>query len=153
MSNSSQIRSLRDKTGISIAECKRALDDALGDENKAMEILKSRGIAFAAKKESRNLAAGFIGSYVHNNGKVAALVELLSETDFVANNPDFRRLADDLAMHAAASDFSSVAGLLAEPFVREPERTVHDLITAAVQKFGERINVGQATRLTVGKVS
>ena len=147
MISAKQIKSLRDRTGISITECKRALEVVKGDEDKAMDWLKAAGEQIAGKKASRTLGAGAVSAYVHSTGTLGALLELQSETDFVAKNKDFRLLADDLAMQVAAMGPQDVAELLAQPFVKNPNQTVADLIKGAIQKFGERIEIGAWHRL------
>lgn len=97
-----QIADLRSKTGIGMMDCKKALEEANGDENKAIEILKKKGIAKAAKRAEREANEGVIESYVHSNGKIGVLVEVLSETDFVAKNEEFKEFAHDIALHIAA---------------------------------------------------
>ena len=99
-----QIKELRDSTGISIMQCRKALEEAGGDREKALVILKKKGGDIAAKKSDRSLGASIISAYIHSNGKVGALVELSCETDFVAKNDDFKALAYDIAMHVAASN-------------------------------------------------
>ncbi len=147
MINTDQIKELRGETGISVAECKKALEEAGGDMDKARALLRERGAAVADKKAGRALGAGTVGSYLHSNGAMGALVVLHSETDFVGGNPEFRALAADLAMHAAAMMPGSREEFLAQPFVKDPGRTVDELVKAAVQKFGERIELGQFARL------
>ena len=99
---SAQLKELRDRTGISVMQCKRALEEAEGDMEKALIILQKKGGEAAAKKSDRALGAGSIGAYVHNTNEVAAFVHLASETDFVAKNEEFVKLARDIAMHVAA---------------------------------------------------
>ncbi len=101
---STQIKALRDQTGISVMQCKRALEEAEGDMDKAIIILKKKRSEAADKKSDREIAAGAIGSYVHNTNEVAAMVLLGCETDFVSKNAEFVALAKDIAMHVAASD-------------------------------------------------
>ncbi len=98
-----QIKALRDKTGISIMQCKSALEEAEGDVEKAVVILRKKGTAAVAKKSDRDLGAGVVQAYIHNTNQVGTLVMLSCETDFVSKNPDFIELARDIAMHAAAS--------------------------------------------------
>ena len=102
MISTEQIKDLRDRTGISVMQCKKALEDANGDEAKALEFLKKKGAEIADKKSERTLGAGVVRSYIHANGTVGAMVELNSETDFVAKNEAFSALAYDIAMHIAA---------------------------------------------------
>lgn len=141
-----QIKDLRDRTGISIAQCKKALEEASGDMDKAMEILKSQGAAIAEKKSSRTLAAGKISAYIHAGGNMGAMVEIHSETDFVAKNPEFTALADELAMHIAAMQPADIAELTDQPYVKDPSITVKDLVQTHVQKFGERIEIVRFVR-------
>lgn len=104
---SDQIKTLREKTGISVMQCKKALEEAEGDEAKAMIILKKKGAEQAAKKADREFGAGIVEAYIHSNGLVGSIVELASETDFVSNNAEFKTLAKDIAMQitATAPDF------------------------------------------------
>lgn len=99
-----QIKALRDKTGISVMQCKKALEEAGGDEEKALIMLRKKGAEIAAKKSDRTLGAGSIAAYIHANGTIGAMVELSSETDFVSNNAEFKALAYDIAMHVSATN-------------------------------------------------
>ncbi|MEJ2245241.1 MAG: translation elongation factor Ts, partial [Acidobacteriota bacterium] len=101
--SASLVKELREKTGVGFMECKSALQEAKGDMDSAVTILRKRGLASLAKKSGRETKDGIIGTYIHN-GKIGVLIELNCETDFVARNPDFQTLAKDLAMHVAASD-------------------------------------------------
>jgi elongation factor Ts len=101
---SAQIKELRDLTGISVMQCKKALEEAGGDSDKAKILLQKKGGEIAAKKSDRELGAGTIGSYVHSTHEVACLIHLACETDFVSKNPDFIALAKDIAMHVAAQN-------------------------------------------------
>ncbi len=100
---SDQIKALREKTGISVMQCKKALEEAEGDEAKAMIILKKKGAEQAAKKADREFGAGVVEAYIHSNGTVGAIIELASETDFVSNNAEFKTLAKDIAMQVTAT--------------------------------------------------
>ncbi len=100
----SAVKSLREKTGAGMMECKNALVEAAGSEERAIEILRERGLASARKKEGRVAAEGAVGSYIHMGGKVGVLVELNCETDFVARSPEFQQLVKDIAMHIAAAE-------------------------------------------------
>lgn len=103
MNTTDLIKELRDATGVSVMQCKKALEEAGGDKEKALVILKKKGAEAAAKKGDRTLAAGMIQAYIHSTGTVGVMVELGCETDFVAKNPDFKALAYDIAMHIAAA--------------------------------------------------
>lgn len=194
MVTSDQIKDLRDKTGISVMQCKKALEDAGGDMNKAIELLKKKSGEIAVKKSERTLGAGVVASYVHSSSKVGALVELNCETDFVAKNQEFKDLAYEIAMHVTASNPKYVkiedvtedvkqkaAGLfkdevdasgkpedikakmlegkisaylnervlLNQPFIKNPDETVGDLVKKAIQKFGEKIEVAKFNRIAV----
>lgn len=148
-----QIKKLREATGVSVMQCKEALEKADGDIDKARTLLKEQGNAIAAKKSGRDLGAGAVQAYVHATGTVGTLVELLCETDFVAKNDDFKALAYEIALQAAATDDDIVAGdrdtFLGQPYIKDPSQTVGDLITGAVQKFGERTELGRITKYTV----
>jgi elongation factor Ts len=98
-----QVKELRERTGAGMMECKKALEETNGDLEAAIDLLRARGAAKAAKRADRETKEGTIGSYVHSNGKIGVLVELQCETDFVARNDDFQQLARDLAMHIAAA--------------------------------------------------
>ena len=102
--NAANIKALRDKTGAGMMECKKALNEAGGNEERAIEILRERGLASAKKKEGRVAAEGVVGSYIHMGGKVGVLIEVNCETDFVARGEEFQQLVKDLAMHIAAAE-------------------------------------------------
>lgn len=146
---SEQVKELRDKTGVSVMECKKALIEADGDMQKALEILSTRAAAAVGKKADRALGAGAVATYVHNTGQVGAMVLLSSETDFVSKNEEFIALARDIAMHAAAMQPQTVEELLGQTFIKDPTKTVADLVSLATQKFGERIEV---TKLDISSV-
>lgn len=102
MANTEQIKQLRSQTGVSIAQCKKAIDEAKGDMDKALDFLKKKSKDIAVKKSERSLGSGAVHSYIHAGGSVGAIVEVACETDFVARNEDFQKLAYDIAMHIAA---------------------------------------------------
>jgi len=104
MITNEQIKNLRDQTGVSVMQCKKALEEAKGDAEKALLILRKKSGDVAAKKKDRSLGAGAVAAYVHSNAAIGALVELLSETDFVSNNEEFRLIAYDIAMHITAAN-------------------------------------------------
>lgn len=143
------VKELRDKTGVSMMECKKALEEAQGDVAKAMAILGTRAQASAAKKADRQLGAGTVGSYVHSNGQVGAMLVLSCETDFVSKNEEFASLARDLAMHVSAMMPQDKDELMSQPFVKNPEKTVAQLVSDATQKFGERTEITSFSRFSV----
>ena len=188
------IKMLRDETGVSIMQCKKALEEAGGDMEKARMILRKNSATQASKKSERTLGAGIVGSYVHMNRKMAAIVELFCETDFVAQNPEFIAAANDLAMHITAmapeftkssdideastekaraffqeevdktdkpadikekiiqgklNDFFAEKTLMNQPFVKNPDITIEQMINELIQKTGEKIEIGKFYRLSV----
>lgn len=143
------VKELRDKTGISMMECKKALEEAQGDVTKAIEILGARAAAAVAKKADRDLGAGTVAAYVHGGGQVGAMLVLSCETDFVSKNEEFVALARDLAMHVSAMQPQDKDELLSQPFVKNPDKTVAALISEATQKFGERTEVTAFNRFSV----
>lgn len=190
--SSADIKTLRDQTGISVMQCKKALEEAGGDMEKALIILKKKRSEAAEKKADRELGAGVVGVYAHNTGEVAAMVLLASETDFVAKNEEFGALAREIAMHVAAqnpkyvtredvteaemqkakevfaeevadkpadmqekilegklSSYFKEQVLLEQPFIKNSDTTISEMITGAVQKFGENITIVEVKRLSV----
>jgi elongation factor Ts len=186
------IRQLRARTGAGIMDVKEALVQADGDEEKAIKILREKGKIKAAKKADRSAVEGLIGVYLHTNKKVAGMVSVRCETDFVARNPVFQDLAKDIAMHIVASDpmavsanslpadivaqeqeivekevsalgkpenivqgiikgkmdaFRAERALLSQPFVKNPDITVGDLITQKISELGENIYVESFNRM------
>lgn len=137
------VKELRDKTGISMMECKKALEEAAGDTAKAMELLQARAAHVAAKKADRELGAGVVASYIHNTGQVGAMVLLVCETDFVSKNEEFMALARDIAMHISAMRNEDISALMDEQFIKDPSKTIKDLLSGASQKFGERVEVAR----------
>ncbi|HKP76768.1 MAG TPA: translation elongation factor Ts [Longimicrobiaceae bacterium] len=190
------VKELRDRTGAGMMECKGALAEAGGDMERAIDILRAKGAAKAAKRAERETKEGAIGSYIHMGGKIGVLVELGCETDFVARNDEFQKLVREVAMHIAAAspvavrreDFPAdllerergvyreqmkesgkpehiwdkiIAGkvekfyaeqaLLEQPFVKDPEITVGELITRASAKTGEKVEVRRFARFALGE--
>lgn len=189
------VKDLRQRTGAGMMDCKKALQETGGDMEAAIDLLRSKGAAKAAKRAEKAANEGVVASYVHHGGRIGVLVELNCETDFVANTDDFQRLARDVAMHVAAADpvavrpseveealvdreravyeeqaaaegkpehvrgrivegklakFFRERVLLEQAYVKDPDRTVGDLITAVSAKTGEKIEVGRFSRFQVG---
>ena len=163
MITTEQVKALRDSTGVSVMQCKRALEEAGGDIQKATVILMANSADIASKKGDRTLGAGVVSTYVHATGSVGTMIELLCETDFVAKNDEFKVLARDIAMHVSATDpkflKSDDAGadaepesvLLTQPFIKNPEVTITNLVQQATQKFGEKIELSRFVRYSVSK--
>src|SRR6202048_755086 len=144
------IKELREKTGAGIMECKRAVDDARGDLETAEQLIKERGLAMAEKKAGREAGQGLIDSYVHA-GRIGAMIELNCETDFVARTDDFRTLAREVAMQVAATNPSRISAqeesadgdvpLLDQPYIRDPSKTVQQLVNETIARVRENIVV------------
>jgi len=194
------IKALREKTGAGMMECKRALVEAEGAEERAIEILRERGLASAKKKEGRVAAEGVVGSYIHMGGKVGVLVEVNCETDFVARSEEFQQLVKDIAMHVAAAEpryvsrdevtpemlekerdiaraqakndprnaskpeqviekivegrlnkFYEEVVLLDQPFIKDPAKTVGELVTEKIAKTGEKVTIRRFARYKMGE--
>jgi len=143
MSDLSKVKDLRTRTGVSFSEVKKALDEADGDVARAMEVLKAHGVAVAAKKSSREVKEGVVDAYIHATKKLGALVEVLCETDFVARNVEFQKLAHELAMQVAATKPGTLEDLLSQPFIKDQDITVKDFINQYVAKLGENIQIGR----------
>ncbi len=144
------VQRLRDETGAGVMDCKRCLEEAGGDYEKAKKLLEQKGFERAAKTSEREATDGVVEAYVHSNGRRGALVELKSETDFVARNPEFRRLAKEIAMHVAAMEPASVDDLLAQAYIRDQSKTIKDLVTALAAKTGEHVKVGRFAHFKLG---
>ena len=194
------ISSLREKTGAGMMDCKRAITEANGNEERAVEILRERGLASAKKKEGRVAAEGVVGSYIHMGGKVGVLVEVNCETDFAARSVEFQQLVKDIAMHIAAAEPRHVSReeisgetldkereiaraqarndpknankpdqvidkivegrlnkfyeefvLLDQPFIKDPTKTVGELVTDKIAQTGETITVRRFARYKMGE--
>lgn len=149
MISADKIKELREKTNVSVMTCKKALEEAGGDMEKAMEFLRREGAKIADKKSERKLGAGIIDSYIHATKQVGVLVEARSETDFVAKNKDFCSFVHDVAMHIAALDPQSVEEMLGQQYVKNPSITVGDYIKEVIQKFGENIEIARFVRYSL----
>ncbi|HKO61992.1 MAG TPA: translation elongation factor Ts [Pyrinomonadaceae bacterium] len=194
------VKQLREKTGAGMMECKNALVEAEGNEERAIEILRKRGLASAKKREGRIAAEGIVGSYIHMGGKVGVLLEVNCETDFVARGEEFQQLVKDIAMHVAAAEpryvtrqdvvatdlekereiaraqakndpknatkpdqvidkivegrlnkYYEETVLMDQPFVKDPAKTVGELVTEKVAKTGEKITIRRFTRYKMGE--
>ena len=143
-----QIRKLKEQTGAPVIRAKKVLEEVAGDEKKAFAILQKEGFEKAEKRESRETGQGKIFSYVHHNGKVAAIVELFCETDFVARNELFETLGRDLAMQVASMGEKD---LPAQEFIKDPAKKVAGLIKAVIAKTGENVRIGRLYRIELGK--
>ena len=196
MITAEMVKELREKTGAGMMDCKKALEDAGGDMDKAIELLRERGLAKAAKKASRVAAEGIVESYIHGNGRIGVLVEINCETDFVARNEEFRQFAKDIAMQIAAANpkyvsreevppeviekekailrqqalnegkpenvvdrivegrletFFEEVCLLEQPWIKNPDMKIKDLLTEKIAKIGENIVIRRFARFERGE--
>jgi elongation factor Ts len=189
------VKDLRDKTQAGMMDCKKALEKTEGDMEKAIDLLRQKGLAVAAKRANRATSEGVISTYIHAGGKLGVMVELGCETDFVAKNDDFREFAKDIAMHIAAANpiaitreevsaavvarekdifvqqaiesgkpqaiaekmvtgkiekFLAEVALLEQKFVKNPDRSIQDLLNDLIGKMGENISIKKFARFQVG---
>lgn len=149
--SAADIKALRELTGAAIMDCKKALEEANGDMKKAEELVKARGLAKAEKKSDRETKEGYIASYVHANNRIAALVEIMCETDFVARNPEFQAMAKEVAMQVTAMNPANVEELLAQEYLRDGSVTIEQLVKQLSGKIGEKFVVNRFVRYSVGE--
>lgn len=160
-----QVKALRQKTGAGVMDCKKALAEAGGNFDKACSIITERGLAIAKKKSERVAEQGVIECYVHTGNHIGVMVEVNCETDFVARTPDFKELAHNIALqisamcpqYISADDIPAgtevdkqTACLLLQPYIKDPAKTIQDLITETVAKTGENIKVRRFVRYELG---
>ena len=144
-----QLKQLRELTGISISECKKALEEARGNLQEAKELLKKRGKEIAEKKQAREVGEGLVASYTHSTGKLGVLVDARCETDFVGRSPDFKNLCHELALQIASMNPQGVEELLGQPYVKDPSRKVQDIVNDTIAKLGENIVVKRFSRFEI----
>ena len=141
------VKELRERTGAGMMDCKKALTAVEGDMDKAIDFLREKGLAAAAKKAGRIAAEGVVGSFVSADGKIGAIVEVNCETDFVAKTDDFKNLVASLAKHVAKKNPASVEDMMAQSFSEDESKTVSDVINGAVAKIGEKITIRRFNRV------
>lgn len=144
------VKKLRDMTEMSIMDIKNALTESKGNFRKAREILKKRGAEISAKKGQRIAREGLVECYCHQ-GRIGTLVEVNSETDFVARNPEFKELAHELALQISAMNPQNVSDLLEQEYIRDASLRVHDLLQAKISKLGENIVIKRFIRFELGE--
>jgi len=147
----SDVKKLREETGARVLDCKKAMDEAQGDYEKAKEIVAAKDLARAEKKADRVTQEGYIASYVHNTGKVAAMVEVLCETDFVAKNETFQEMARNIAMHVVAMSPENVEELLEQDYVKDPSTKIETYVKSVSGKIGENMKVSRFVRYELGQ--
>ncbi len=143
------VKKIRNETGLGIMEIKAALEEASGDEKKAKEILKSKGLKKAETKTERETHQGRVATYTHSTGKIGVMVELLCETDFVAKHEDFVELTKDICLQIAAMDPKDVDELLKQEFIKDTSMTIEEKIKGLVVKFGENMKLNRFARFEI----
>ena len=146
MVTASQVKELREKTGAGMMDCKKVLTETNGDEEKAIELLRERGIAKAAKKSDRIAAEGLVETYISEDGKVGVVVEVNAETDFVARNEEFKNFVADVAKQVASENPANVEALLEEKSIVEPDKTVKEVLTNKIATIGENMSIRRFER-------
>jgi elongation factor Ts len=161
-----RVKELRELSGAGIMDCRNALLQTKGDKEKALEILKEQNLVRVEKKSTRAASQGLIETYVHTGGRIGAMVELNCETDFVARTAEFQELAHDLAMQIAAQEpicigkdqipedndtDPEIACLLLQPFIKDPQKTIQDLVTETAARVRENIRVSRFARFELGQ--
>jgi len=143
------VKKVRNETGLGIMEIKMALEEAEGDEKKAKEILKAKGLKKAETKTERETHQGRVATYTHNTGKIGVMVELLCETDFVAKHEDFVNLTKDICLQIAAMNPENVDELLKQEFIKDASSTIEEKIKGLVVKFGENMKLTRFARFEI----
>ena len=146
MITASQVKELREKTGAGMMDCKKVLTETNGDEERAIELLRERGIAKAAKKSDRIAAEGLVEAYISEDGKVGVVVEVNAETDFVAKNEEFRNFVADIAKQVAQENPADVEALLNQKSIVETDKTVKDVLTNKIATIGENMSIRRFVR-------
>ncbi len=146
MVTASQVKDLREKTGAGMMDCKKVLTETDGDMEKAIELLRERGIAKAAKKSGRVAAEGLVEAYISEDGKTGAIVEVNAETDFVAKNEEFKAFVASVAKQVVEKDPKDLEDLLAQESIDEAGKTVKDVLTDKIAKIGENMNIRRFVR-------
>lgn len=143
------VKKIRNETGLGIMEIKMALEEAGGDEKKAKEILKAKGLKKAETKAERETHQGRVATYTHSTGKIGVMVELLCETDFVAKHEDFVELTKDICLQIAAMNPENVDDLLKQEFIKDASTTIEEKIKGLVVKFGENMKLTRFARFEI----
>jgi len=145
-----KVKQLRDHTGAGMMDCKVALQEANGDFEEAITLLRKKGMAVAARKAGRAASEGVVTSYIHPGSKVGVLVEVNCETDFVARTDGFKNLAHEVVMQVAAMDPKDVNALLKQEYIRDSSKTIGTLVTETIAKVGENIVIKKFVRFELG---
>lgn len=151
MITAEHVKELREKTGAGVVDCKQALQEAKGDFDRAVELLRKKGITNAAKKIGRSASEGLIYSYIHGEGRIGVLVEVNCETDFVARTEAFQSFVKNIAMHIAASQPLDEACLLEQPYIKDSDKKVSDLLKELIAQVGENCLIRRFVRYQLGE--
>lgn len=151
MITAQMVKELREKTGAGMMNCKKALNETNGDTDKAIELLREKGLAAAAKKASRIASEGLVQTYITEDKKVGSIVEVNCETDFVAVNEDFVALTNNVAKMAAYTNASTIEEFVEEKYINDPSITVKDAVTALIAKLGENMTVRRFQKYSIDK--
>jgi len=161
-----RVKELREQSGAGVMDCRKALLEAEGDTEKALQLLKEEGLLLAQEKAERTAAEGAVEAYIHGGGHIGAMIEVNCETDFVARTAEFKELTHNLAMQVAAMQPQFISGdevpkkadidpqaacLLLQPYIKDTDRTVQDIIIETIAKVGENIKVGRFARFELGR--
>ena len=164
--STARIKELREQSGAGVMACRQALVEAQGDIDKAVEILKQQGLLLAKEKASREATDGLVEAYIHIGGRIGAMVEVNCETDFVARTAEFKELAHELAMQVTAicpqvisqeeapemsAEEQKAACLLLQPYIKDPAKTVQDIIDEVIARVGENIKISRFARFELGE--
>ena len=145
------LKKLRNETSVSLADCRKALEESANDYKKALDALRKSGLEKAAKKSERVVLQGIVDSYIHQNGRVGALVEVSCETDFVALTDVFKQLTHEICMQVAAMNPKDIPTLLKQEYIKDSSKTMEILIKEAIAKLGENIVVKRFQRFEIGE--
>jgi elongation factor Ts len=149
MASIKEIKKLRQETGVSVSECKKALEESNGNFDKAKEILRKKGLELANKKSDRAAGSGIIDSYVHPDSRVGVLLEIRCETDFVAKSEDFKALSHEICLQIAAMYPDNTESLLSQAWIKDDSKTINDLIAGYIAKIGENIIIKEFARFEI----
>ncbi|MEK7092046.1 MAG: translation elongation factor Ts [Patescibacteria group bacterium] len=145
------LKKLRNETSVSLADCRKALEETSNDYAKAKQWLGKHGLEKAAKKAEREAKQGIIYSYIHGVGRVGTLLELDCETDFVARTDDFKKLAQEISMQISAMSPKDVTDLMSQEYIRDASKTIEVLVKEVIAKLGENIVIKRFTRFEIGE--
>ncbi|HJX45835.1 MAG TPA: elongation factor Ts [Patescibacteria group bacterium] len=145
------IKKLREETGAPVIRVKKVLEELKGNEKKATDVLKKEGFEKAARRTDRETSQGLVETYVHHSGKVASIIEIMCETDFVSRNGLFKNLGHNIALQVASMNPKDAKDLENQEFIKDPTKKISDLVKEVIAKTGENIRIGRFYRVELGK--